>query len=370
MKPESDLPAHATLHELLRRCVRHAPLDTVVMEQWMDTFRPCAASVFHLRQMRAVRGSHPLIRRAVVQTIMHCLRDCNALTDEGCKWLAVLVPCIETVFTCDPEHGRLLQSTIECWLGEQTVSVTPHVLRCVAVLWEHNLFDIRGCFERMVPPLCANVDVLDRLIHLTWTRQPRDGAMLQRLLAQRAQSGCGDPSTSLFLGWDAAVATALQPPRDDGHPNREWRRSCNQCSLVYAYATVADDDALLRYARRCCPMEIAMPPRLAILLPLEDDWTANTIRWRLTTAYQPHLRKVHRVVASSASVAWWMSWMGYLILFMRRTPQGTDATVMDALSTSTVVSLLGCSLVCVCHKGTWSGTQRNTQRVSHIHHAR
>ena len=344
IKTESDVPAHATLHQLIMRCAHHTLLDTVVMKAWMDVFNPYRASVLHLRQMLALRGSHhPLLRRAVVQTMMHCLRT----EDEGCERLATLVPFTEAMLTCDEPHCRQLQCIIEHWLLEETVSVTPHVLRCVAVLWEHNVFDIRGrgCFDRLVPCLRDNVDILEHLIGITWQRDP---VLLPRLLEVRRAAPF--PASTHILVWDAALSAALTvADMVDHHPDRVIHH-CNHCSLVYAYATVApNEEALLRYARHSMwtgsTLEVAMPPRLAILYPL-DGVTVHMIQYRLTMAYKPHIEEAHRVVAHSAHVAWWISWMGYFILFLRlTTPDAPDAaTVIGNLSTSTVVSLLGGSL--------------------------
>lgn len=96
-------------------------------------------------------------------------------------------------------------------------------------------------------------------------------------------------------------------------------------------------------------LQTVMPPRLAAMCSL-DGIDRETLVVRLAMPYSAHLRKGHRVLFQDVHLSWWISWIGYLVLFFRRVDADTDMQcngvqlALPKLAVITMVYFLGHSL--------------------------
>jgi hypothetical protein len=347
---------HAVFRMLMLQAASVPQLDNFIMDQWMALHQPRPPPTTQIHKMLVLRGPHLVICDAVLRTVTDFLQH---PTSDECDALSALVPLMNALpdlrFHLDIE--RILNET----------ELDPVILRYIVALWEHDQLKIHMCVENILKCvwLHAMPQILEKIIQITWSRLPRDRPLLKQLL----DAWTSHPTmllkhpTQTTMAWETVITIALTHPPNTitqflstNNTNNATQR-VDYCSIAYAFAATASENILVEFAahtmwivdtnntsdRQLCS---AMPPRIASVCDL-DHITLEMIVPRLGVPYQGHLRDVHSAVFDYAYIPWWVSWMGYVILYWRLTDRlaSTMAILPHKIANGHIISSFECSLL-------------------------
>ena len=373
-------PAHTTFRLLASHCVTNNTLATIVTEEWMHIHQPYFPPTHEIRGMFSVMGSgNATIRRALCGAIRQFFVHPNpdALDELELVDLAQMQDTLGT-----PDGQEMLSLAVR----SIDLASDPLALQYSVTLWKFNLFDIGPHLGALLPCLRHHPRTLERAIQITWTQcqsvrrehgNPYADDMLVTLLNEWVSQPWRILPTATVLSWDTAITLALATEQN---ATVAWKnitafhdaevhatiRSINQCTITYAFAItmthgpfsyVANQlwgSGTKRGSKHKHTLQTAMPPRLAAMCPL-DGITCTTVITRLNTAFSGNLRTGHRILLSEVRLAWWISWIGYLILFLRLT-DGVECAAPPALPKFPVITIVSCIQYSI-HDNQWQWIQ-------------
>ena len=361
---QPEFPNHAPFYALLSNAHGvdgDGPFGRFVLQRWLASYTTTtdgdnAPPLQHIQFVYTTVGSHPLLRTALLGAIVRFLR-CPT-PDELNEWEQFdVAQLLDTV--CVPEH----QATLSRQLGHHLESprTDPLRLQFVALLWglqsvrKDHAFDIRPCLDALIRHTQAHPRIRERLIRITWSQCPPhdiEDTVLIRLLAAWSVQPDRSLPLLIMLEWDTAITFVLSAMHhrtapDDPIAHDPVRcllagnaasplRNVNQASFLYAFAAAAPHSIMQRIANEF-RFEVALPPRLAALCPL-DGIGMDLCVSRLATPYRACLKSAHRMLARDAQIGWWVSWIGYVILAVRCAEAGgVSVPPLSVLPTTTIV---------------------------------